>query len=104
MALFTHNKRKNRSVADALEANAWIRDIDHNLSQQIIDEYLQLADKIQNVVLSQTDEDQTTWVHSADGQYSAKSAYKIQFQDRLNCTASEIIWKTKAPPRCKFFC
>lgn len=51
-ALFTQSKRKNRLVADALEANAWVRDIDHNLSQQIIDEYLQLADRIQNVVLS----------------------------------------------------
>ena len=44
--LFRHSKRKNRTVAEALTANTWVRDIDHNMSQQIIVEYLQLWDKL----------------------------------------------------------
>jgi hypothetical protein len=31
-ALFRHSKRKNRTVANALAGNTWVRDIDHNMS------------------------------------------------------------------------
>jgi hypothetical protein len=53
LELFKHSKRKNRSVADALTKQRWIRDIDHNMNQQIIAEFLDLWDRLENVVLIQ---------------------------------------------------
>jgi hypothetical protein len=73
--LFKHIKRKNRPVVDALTNNAWFRDVDHNMSQQVISEYLQLWDRLEHVALTQMQEDKITWLHSSNGQYSAQSAY-----------------------------
>jgi hypothetical protein len=90
-------------VVDALTNNAWVRDVDHNMSQQVISEYLQLWDMLEHVALTQMQEDKITWLHSSNGQYSAQSAYKLQFDGMDTCSTAEIIWKTKAPPKCKFF-
>lgn len=37
--LFKHSKRKNRTMAEALSNNGWVRDVDHNMSQHIIAEF-----------------------------------------------------------------
>ena len=83
--------------------NRWVRDIDHNMNKQIITEFLELWDKLQIVVLTQLQKDRITWLHSSNGQYSAKSAYSLQFEGLSRCSTAEITWKTKAPPKCKFF-
>jgi hypothetical protein len=101
--LFKHSKRKNRLVVDALTNNVWVRDVDHNMSQQVIAEYLHLSDRLQNVALAPTQEDKIIWVHSANGQYSARSAYKMQFEGLGNCNMAGFTWETKAPPKCRFF-
>ena len=102
--LFSHSKRKNRSVADALANDAWVRDVDHNMTQTVIAEYVQLWEKLQTITLSQSQTDSISWVSSADGQYSARSAYLLQFQGLPKCDVAITLWKTKAPPKCKFFC
>jgi hypothetical protein len=94
--LFRHSKRKNCTVADALSDNKWVKDIDHNMSQQIIEQYLQLWDELQSVVLVESEEDKIIWTHSSSGEYSAKSAYDMHFQSLGNCRAAKFIWKTKA--------
>jgi hypothetical protein len=101
--LFKHSKRKNRSVADALTEQRWIRDIDHNMNQQIIAEFLDLWDRLEKVVLIQLQEDRITWLRSSNGQYSAKSAYSLQFEGFGLCSTADITWRTKAPPKCRFF-
>lgn len=90
-------------MADALTNNRWIRDIDHNMTQQIIVEFLELWDKLENVVLIQSQEGRITWLHSSNGQYSAKSPYSLQFEGLTRCSTAELTWKTKVPPKCKFF-
>jgi hypothetical protein len=95
--LFRHSKRKNRTVADALTSNTWVRDIDHDMSQRIIEEYLQLWDKLEHVVLTQSDEDRIIWTHSSSGEYSAKSAYDLHFHNLDRCSVAELIWKTRHP-------
>lgn len=101
--LCKHSKRKNRSVVDGLTDNTWVRDIDHNMNQQIIAEYLQLWEKLETVALTQLQEDRITWLHSSNGQYSAKSAHNLQFESLGRCSVAEFIWKAKASPKCKFF-
>ena len=52
---------------------------------------------------SRPHEDKITWLHTADGQYTARSAYRIQFLGMASSMTAKITWKTKAPPKCRFF-
>lgn len=102
-ALFKHSKKKNCSVAGALQNYRWVNNIDHNMTQQVIAEFLELWVKVEQVVLVEEQEDQITWLHSSDGQYSTSSAYAVQFAGLSRSSTAAITWKTKAPPKCRFF-
>jgi hypothetical protein len=101
--LHKHIRRKNRTVAQALTDNRWISDIDRNLSHEIIVEYTKLWEMLEDIVLSDSQQDTIAWVQTADGAYSAKSAYAAHFIGRTKCESAAQICKTKAPPKCKFF-
>jgi len=47
--------------------------------------------------------DQFRWKFSQDGSYSSKSAYAALFEGSIKFGSWRRIWKTWAPPRCKFF-
>jgi hypothetical protein len=102
-ALYEHSKRKKRTVKEALTKNNWIRDVDHSMTERLIREFVDLWGKLRNVVPLPMQEDIITWIHSPDGQYTASSAYRIQFLGMATSTTAEITWKTKAPPKCRFF-
>lgn len=59
--------------------------------------------RLQGVAVQPTQEDKITWLHTVDGQYTARSAYKIQFLGMTSSMIAETTWKTKAPPKCRFF-
>jgi hypothetical protein len=102
-ALHKHSKRKGRTVAEAITNNRWIIDIDYNLSQEIIREYVQLSEELEGVSLTDSRPNSISWVLSQDGSYSAKSAYDLHFLGYTQCPTTDQTWKTKAPPNCKFF-
>jgi hypothetical protein len=67
---------KNKcTVAQALDGDAWLSDIQGVLSLIGFMEFLRLGDCLREVTLSQ-DEDQHIWRFDASGSYSAKSAYR----------------------------
>jgi hypothetical protein len=72
--LFKHSKRKNRSVKDALMDNKWVTDVDHNMTERIIMEFVSLWERLQGIILLPSEEDKITWLHSSNGQYTASSA------------------------------
>jgi hypothetical protein len=102
-ALYKHSKRKNRTVCDALTDNKWIKDIDYNMTQQIIAEFLSLWDRLHDIALYETQEDKITWRFTADGQYSTRSAYALQLEGTTRCRTATLTWKSKAPPKSRFF-
>lgn len=73
------------------------------MTQQIIAEFLELWGKVEQVALVEEQEDQIIWLHSSNGQYSARSAYTLQFEGLGRCSIAEVTWKMKAPPKCRFF-
>lgn len=88
-------------MADAITNNRWIADIDHNLNQQLIMEYFRLWEELDNIELIETQDDRKTpititWILTADGKYTAKSAYSMQFEGKTKCVAAAQTWKTKA--------
>jgi hypothetical protein len=48
-------------------------------------------------------EDDIVWHWTADGEYTLKSAYQIQFEGTFCKLKMMPIWKTKAEPKCRFF-
>ncbi|KAL6646963.1 hypothetical protein ACP70R_014400 [Stipagrostis hirtigluma subsp. patula] len=57
---------------------------------------------IQSVELSDQ-KDTVTWKWTADGLYSARSAYNIQFIGSVSVQWDTVIWKASTEPKCKFF-
>lgn len=104
-SLFKHSRRKSRSVAEALQADKWIRDIACDLSSTVLAEYFQLWTAIHNLQLNldTPEPDTIKWRFAADGTYSAKSAYDMQFMGTVSSDTQTIIWTIWAPPRIKFF-
>jgi hypothetical protein len=65
-------------VRDALSEDKWIRDVDYNMTEQIIAEFVSLWSYLHNIELSPEQEDTIIWLHTSDGQYTAKPAYNLQ--------------------------
>jgi hypothetical protein len=48
-------------------------------------------------------DDELIWRFSEDGKYSTSNAYMLFFAANIPFPCADAIWKSKAPPRCKFF-
>jgi len=84
-------------VAQALADNMWISDIDHNLSREIIFEYTQLWVLLEDITLTDSQQDTIKWVLTSDGSYSTSSAYAAHFIAKTKCEYATQLWKIKAP-------
>ena len=101
--LFTKAKRKNITVQKALQDNKWISHILPILTAGEILEYVQLWETVQHIELDADREDNIVWRWTAEGEYTTKSAYRIQFEGTFSKLKIMPIWKAKAEPQCKFF-
>lgn len=98
-----HSKRNNRTVQSALTDLQWIRDVDYDMSLQNLHEFIQLWTLLQEIQLQPEQEDQITWLLTADGSYTAGSAYRIQFLGTTISMTASLTWRTRAPPKNRFF-
>lgn len=67
-----------------------------------IQEYLQLWDLVDGLILQQDIPDQHTLKFSKSGTYTSKSAYHTYFIGSIKFTTWKRIWRTWTP-KCKFF-
>jgi len=102
-ALVTKWRSRRRTVMEALNNNKWLEGIQGTLSLEALMEYLELWDIISTVVLQEGVPDRHIWRLSTTGQYTAKSAYDALFQGAICFEPYERIWKSWAPPKCRFF-
>jgi hypothetical protein len=94
---------KWRTVQEALLNRRWISDIKGALTVEVLVEYIQLWDILSDVVLQQGIEDKHVSSIASDGIYSAKSAYESLFVGSTSFVQYRRVWKTWAPPKCRFF-
>lgn len=103
--LFKHSRRKNRTVQAALHANTWIKDLAHGDTNPLLQEFSDMERLIREarakIRLGQPDE--IKWKLTANGQYSASSAYRAQFQGSLKTPFRAVFWSAWAPGRLKIF-
>ncbi|WVZ75533.1 hypothetical protein U9M48_023578 [Paspalum notatum var. saurae] len=81
---------KRRTVSQALTNRSWVADIRGALTVQWMDWSCGLID-------------QHHWKLSSSGCYSSKSAYDALFVGTIKFSSWKRIWKSWAPPNCKFF-
>uniref|UniRef100_A0A453RS56 Reverse transcriptase domain-containing protein n=1 Tax=Aegilops tauschii subsp. strangulata TaxID=200361 RepID=A0A453RS56_AEGTS len=102
--IFKASKRKNRMVQDSLADNNWILDIAVDaFTADHMEQYVHLWELLSDIQLHPDTEDSITWSLTPNGCYSASFAYKVQFLASLPCQFGNIVWKTWAPPKCRFF-
>jgi hypothetical protein len=91
--------RKSRTVADALLNHRWAQDIQGTLGIHEIGQYLQIWHTMNDTTLTDVP-DCLIWKCTANGSYTASSAYLASFHGSWACPVWKHIW---APPRLKFF-
>jgi hypothetical protein len=77
--LFKKSKRKNITVQKALQDKRWIAHITPLLTSHEIIEYVSLWEAVGHTQLHEDNEDTIYWHWTEDGEYTAKSAYCVQF-------------------------
>jgi hypothetical protein len=92
-----------RTVQEAIRDNLWINDIPRSLSVGALADFLRLWDLVAQVVLYPDKEDKHIFRLAVNGKYSTKAAYKGVFLGSVEFEPFERIWKTWAPPKCRFF-
>jgi hypothetical protein len=103
LAAVPKRRINSRTVSEALTAAKWVPDIQGALTIGVITEFLHLWDLILNFELQQGVNDIHFWRLSADKKYSAKVAYESFFLGSISFESYQRIWKSWAPPKCRFF-
>ncbi|XP_020189090.1 uncharacterized protein [Aegilops tauschii subsp. strangulata] len=103
--LYNHSKRKKRTVREAIRDDTWIKDLRHGDTLTLLPDFIRLNRQITTAatVFSDGTQDTIRWNQEAKGQYTARSAYAMQFQGRLRSTMDDLVWKTWASGNIKFF-
>lgn len=101
--LFKISNRKNRTVHEALRGQAWLSDLAMGLTDDMIPELTYLARMLDNIVLQDGQPDEIAWRFTANSEYSARSAYMLQFEGSIPIEGYKLVWKGWAPGKCRFF-
>ena len=95
-------RKRNVTVAEALQNDVWVRHLRGPVTAQLLLEISRLFDRLVDINLS-SEPDTFRWGLTADGEYSAASAYGAMFLGSSATVGAKQLWKTRAPPRVRFF-
>jgi hypothetical protein len=104
-SLFRFSARKQRSVAEALALDRWVLDLRRAPIAAIATDFIVLWREINNTGIALVDScpDSISWILSPNGVYTAKSAYRVQFEGRQLSLLPSLVWDAWAPAKCKLF-
>lgn len=101
--LFAHCNGRRLTLRAAIEGNAWLGYVKPNPSTAVLHQLCELWDTVAGVTLQEDRVDSLRWKWTADGEFTAASAYRMMFQGAIPTSDKEIIWSAKAAPRAKSF-
>jgi hypothetical protein len=90
-------------VKEALQQRSWVRDITGALTVPVLCDYVLLWERVEHVVLQPGVPDRFVWIWTANGKYSASSAYCSFFLGRTPLVGASHLWRAAAPAKVKFF-
>lgn len=101
--VFAQSIRKNISVREALHQDRWILDLRHGDHENIMHLVLQLVREMRSagIILEEGRADKIRWTLCSSGKYTARFAYKAQFEDCPTLNFKTSIWKVWAPGKMK---
>jgi hypothetical protein len=104
-SLFGFFARKQRSVAEALALDRWVIHLRCAPIAAIGTDFLALWREINNSDIALVDScpDSISWILYPNGVYTAKSAYRVQFEGRQLSLLPSLVWDAWAPAKCKLF-
>jgi hypothetical protein len=89
-------------VAAALPNGRWMRGLRRLEPEVGLRQFVDLWAQLSQVQLSSMD-DTIAWRFTANGSYSAQSAYNVQFTGTVRDGPWNTIWKAKVENKCHFF-
>ena len=95
--------KKQRTVAQALNGDAWVRDITGALTVQVILDFFLIWDRTRDLQLDQNLMDKICWKWTSDRVFSTASAYRSFFFGQHPVEGAKLLRKSRAPGKCKFF-
>jgi len=101
--LIPNRTLNQRTVAQALTNRSWVADIRGALTVQVLIEYLQLWELVDDLALQHDTPGQHRWRLIESSSYTSKSAYTFFFTGTIKFAPWRRIWKRWAPLRYKFF-
>jgi hypothetical protein len=101
--LFQKTRRKNITAMKATVQNKWVTNMSPIQSMEDLQECITLWEEVTRVQRVDDAEDEIKWKWTPDGQYTRKSAYRIQFLGRRKKPTLTPIWKAQAEPKCRIF-
>jgi hypothetical protein len=93
---------KKNYVADDLHNQRWTRGLWRMNTVDKMAEFMLLWDKLQSAELTET-QDTIVWRWTANGMYSSKSAYRVQFRGSYCSFNSRAIWSATSEGKHKIF-
>ena len=102
-SLSAKTRRKKITVHQALKNEKWIDHIYPPTMHEEVTEFVKLWEALRGFTLNESVEDTIIWRWTADGEYTTKSAYQVQFIGVFSKIKLTPIWKAKAEQKCRFF-
>jgi hypothetical protein len=89
-------------VAVALEGRKWMCGLQRMDTEVALRQFVDLWQQLSQIQLTQ-ENDIIKWSFTSSAQYTAKSAYQLQFRGAMAETSWDAIWKAKVETKCKIF-
>jgi hypothetical protein len=100
--LYDQARNKFKTVHKELHNMNWIKNLKHINFETLIDEFILLFTALNDVSLNE-EKDTIVWRWTRLGEYSAASAYEIQFLGASATFKASAVWKANTKPKCRFF-
>lgn len=94
--------RKHRRVFEEVTNANWTHGLWRMSTVTEMAEFVELWDRVQGVQFTDS-QDELHWRWTANGEYTAKSTYSIQFSGSFTTVDSQVLWKAPMEGKHKFF-